>query len=173
MGEDGRLVLLSRQNRSLWDQRNIQEGLALVEKAFYMRHIGSYQIQAAISALHAQAPSTEETDWPQIAGLYEQLRRFNDTAVIRLNQAVAVSMYAGPVEGLRLVQGLAAELNSYAPFHLACADMYQRLGKTAETLAAYQQALELTQNQAERDFISEKIETYRINPNGKKAPTTR
>lgn len=107
---NGRLVLLGRQDRSLWDQRNIQEGLALVEKAFHMREPGPYQIQAAISALHARAASAEETDWQQIAGLYEHLRRLTDTAIIRLNQAVSVSMFAGPERGLSLVEQFTGEL---------------------------------------------------------------
>lgn len=159
VGAGGRLILLSNQDRSLWDRGNIEEGLALVEKAFYMRHVGPYQIQAAISALHARAPSPEATDWEQIAGLYAELRRFNDTAIIRLNQAVAVSMYAGPAQGLGLVQSLADELNGYAPFHLARADMLLRLGQPDEARLAYLQAMDLTQNQTEREFIQEQIKT--------------
>jgi len=159
VGADGRLILLSAQDRSQWDQRAIQEGLALGEKAFYMRHIGPYQIQAAISALHARASSYEDTNWEQIAGLYEQLRRFSDTAIIRLNQAVAISMYAGPEQGLELVQRLANELDGYAPFHLARADMLKRMGKLDDTRQAYEQALNLTHNQVERDFILEQIKT--------------
>jgi RNA polymerase sigma-70 factor (ECF subfamily) len=157
VGAGGRLILLGQQDRSQWDQRNIQEGLALVEKAFYLRHVGPYQIQAAISALHAGAASAEATDWQQIAGLYEQLRRFNDTPIVRLNQAVAVSMFAGPDQGLDLLQQLADELDGYAPFHLARADLLQRLGQPAEARAAYTRALDLTQNQAEREFIAEQI----------------
>lgn len=159
VGADGRLTLLARQDRSLWDQRKIEEGLTLVEKAFYMRHIGPYQIQAAISALHVQASSAEDTDWKQIAGLFKQLRQFTDTPIIRLNQAVAISLFAGPEEGLRLVQELADELNGYALFHLARADMLKRMGKPEESRQAYQQALTLTQNQAEREFISDQIKT--------------
>ncbi len=154
---DGRLVLLSQQDRSLWDQRSIQEGLALVEKAFHLRQPGSYQIQAAISALHASAARAEETDWRQIAGLYEHLRRFTDTAIIRLNQAVSVSMFAGPEEGLSLVDPLIEELVGYAPFHLARADMLQRMGKPDQAREAYQRALDLSQNQIERAFIEEQI----------------
>jgi RNA polymerase sigma-70 factor (ECF subfamily) len=161
VGSDGRLVLLSQQDRSTWDHGNIQEGLVLLEKAFYIGHIGAYQIQAAISALHAQAPSPEVTDWEQIAGLYQQLLRLNNTAIIRLNYAVAVSMAAGPAEGLRLVQDLACELDSYAPFHLARADMLLRLGKPDEAREAYTQALNLTQNQIERDFILEQIQAVK------------
>ena len=154
---DGRLVLLSQQNRSLWDQRSIQEGLTLVEKAFHMRQPGPYQIQAAISALHARAATAEETDWRQIAGLYEHLRRFNDTAIIRLNQAVSVSMFAGPEQGLSLVEQLIEELAGYAPIHLARADMLQRMSKPDQAREAYQRALDLSQNQIERAFILEQI----------------
>lgn len=154
---EGRLVLLSQQDRSLWDQRTIQEGLTLVEKAFYMRQPGSYQIQAAISALHASAASAEETDWRQIAGLYEHLRRFTDTAIIRLNQAVSVSMFAGPEQGLALVEPLTEELAGYAPFHLARADMLQRMGKPDQAHEAYRRALDLSQNQTECAFILEQI----------------
>jgi RNA polymerase sigma-70 factor (ECF subfamily) len=158
VGAGGRLIVLSQQDRSLWDRRNIQEGLALLEKAFYLRHIGPYGIQAAISAQHARASTAEETDWSQIAGLYEQLRRFNDTAVIRLNQAVAISMFAGLEQGLPLVEGLADDLDGYAPFHLARADMLKRMGNLDEAREAYRKALELAQNQAEREFILE--QTY-------------
>ena len=154
---DGRLILLGAQDRSQWDQGNIQEGLALVEKAVYMDAPGSYQIQAAISAQHARAASAKLTDWREIAGLYEQLRSFTDTPVIRLNQAVAVSMFAGPEQGLRLLEMLKDELAGYAPFHLARADMLQRTGQPDEARQAYHQALELTQNQAERDFIQGQI----------------
>ncbi len=154
---DGRLILLSQQNRSLWDQSNIQEGLMLVEKAFQLRQLGPYQIQAAISALHASATKAEETDWRQIAGLYEHLRRFTDTAIIRLNQAVSISMFAGPEQGLSLIEPLADELEGYAPFHLARADMLQRMGDPEQAREAYQRALELSQNQTERAFIAEQI----------------
>ncbi len=153
----GRLVLLGQQDRSLWDQRNIQEGLALVEKAFYMRQLGPYQIQAAISALHASAASAEETDWRQIVGLYEHLRRFIDTAIIRLNEAVSVSMATGPEQGLSLVQQLTVELAGYPPFHLARADMLLRMRKPDQACEAYQHALDLSQNQTERAFILEQI----------------
>jgi RNA polymerase sigma-70 factor (ECF subfamily) len=153
-GPRGELVLLADQDRSLWDQRNIQEGLALVEKAFNMRHPGPYQIQAAISAVHARSPEAAATDWSQIAALYEQLRRQIDSPVIRLNQAVAVSMAAGPDRGLQLLEPLAAELSAYAPFHLACADMYRRNGQLQSARRSYRLALDLTQNRVEREFIA-------------------
>jgi RNA polymerase sigma-70 factor (ECF subfamily) len=158
VGARGELILLSDQDRSLWDRRDIQEGLALVDTAFNMRHVGPYQIQAAISAMHARARTAQATDWPYIAGLYRELLRYEDSAVIRLNQAVAISMSpAGPAEGLRLLEPLTDELNSYGPFHLARADMFRRLGQTGPAREAYRLARDLTQNAVERDFIRSRI----------------
>jgi RNA polymerase sigma-70 factor (ECF subfamily) len=159
VGLRGELILLSDQDRSLWDKRAIQEGLALVEKAFYMRQIGAYQIQAAISALHARAPTAAATDWLQIAALYGELRRHGDSAIIQLNQAVAISMANGPKAGLDLLEPLADALSSFAPFHLAHADMLRRIDQMASARAAYRAALDLTQNSVERDFILERIAT--------------
>ena len=153
VGPGGELILLSNQDRSSWDRRNIQEGLALLEKALHMGQAGPYQIQAAISALHASAPTAEATDWAQIAALYATLRRHSDTPIIRLNQAVAVSMASGPEVGLRLLNLLVEELSGYAPFHLARADMMQRSGRVDLARQAYAAALDLTQNQVERDYI--------------------
>jgi RNA polymerase sigma-70 factor (ECF subfamily) len=162
VGAHGQLILLGNQDRSLWDKRAIQEGLALVEKAFHMRQIGPYQIQAAISALHTGAPTAAATDWPQIAALYGELRRHVDSAIIQLNQAVAVSMASGPTAGLRLLEPLADALSAFAPFHLARADMLRRIDQTDQmelVREAYRTALELTQNNVERDFILERIAT--------------
>jgi RNA polymerase sigma-70 factor (ECF subfamily) len=157
VGPQGELILLNEQDRSVWDRRDIQEGLALVEAAFNARHIGPYQLQAAISALHARAATAEATDWQQIAALYAELRRYIDTPVIQLNQAVAVSMAAGPTQGLRLLEPLAGELSAYAPFHLARADMFRRIGQLEAAREAYRVALDLTQNQVEREFILGRI----------------
>jgi RNA polymerase sigma-70 factor (ECF subfamily) len=157
VGARGELVLLDEQDRSLWDRRDLQEGLALVDKALTMRHVGPYQLQAAISAVHARAASPEATDWLQIAALYTELRRSVDTPIIRLNQAVAVSMAASPGGGLRLLEPLAEELAAYAPFHLARADMLRRMGQLESAREAYRLALDLTQNQVERDFILGRI----------------
>jgi RNA polymerase sigma-70 factor (ECF subfamily) len=157
VGAQGELILLSDQDRSLWDRRNIQEGLALVEKAFHMGEVGAYQIQAAISALHASAPTAEATDWAQIAALYATLRRHSDTPIIRLNQAIAVSMTSSPELGLHLLNLLVVELSDYAPYHLARADMLQRSGQMALAYQAYAAALELTQNQVEREHILKRI----------------
>jgi RNA polymerase sigma-70 factor, ECF subfamily len=156
-GSRGELILLGNQDRSAWDKRAIQEGLALVEKAFHMRQIGPYQIQAAISALHASAPKSEATDWPQIAALYTELRRHDDSAIIQLNHAVAVSMANGPHAGLRLLEPLSDALSGFAPFHLACADLWRRTDQIEQARAAYYAALKFTQNQIERDFILAQI----------------
>jgi RNA polymerase sigma-70 factor (ECF subfamily) len=109
--------------------------LALVEKAFHMRQIGPYQIQAAISALHATAPTAAATDWPQIAALYVELRRHGDSAIIQLNHAVAISMAAGAQAGLHLLEPLADVLSAFAPFHLARADMLRRTDQEAPARA--------------------------------------
>jgi RNA polymerase sigma-70 factor (ECF subfamily) len=159
VGAHGELILLNKQDRSAWDKRAIQEGLALVEKAFHMRQLGPYQIQAAISALHASAVSAADTDWPQIAALYAELRQHGDSAIIQLNHAVAVSMASGPQAGLRLLEPLADSLSAFAPFHLAHADMLRRIDQPASAREAYRTALNFTQNTVERDFILEQIAT--------------
>ena len=157
VGPRGELILLGEQDRSLWDKRNIQEGLALVDKAFEMRQVGPYQIQAAIAAVHTQAPTAEATNWRRITALYGELRRFIDTPIIQLNQAVAISMASNPQDGLLLLEPLADELKAYAPYHLARADMARRLGQADSAREAYRLALDLTQNQVERDFILGRI----------------
>jgi RNA polymerase sigma-70 factor (ECF subfamily) len=159
VGAHGELILLGDQDRSLWDRRAIQEGLALLEKALHMRHSGPYQIQAAISALHASAATADATDWPQIAALYGELRRHVDSPIIQLNQAVAVSLASNPREGLDLLAPLAGELSAYAPFHLARADMLRRTGQLGLAREAYRAALDLTHNAIERDFILDRITT--------------
>jgi RNA polymerase sigma-70 factor (ECF subfamily) len=159
VGPQGELVLLGDQERSLWDPRDIQEGLALVEKALNMRHPGPYQIQAAIAALHARAVSPAATDWAQIFGLYGELRRHIDNPVIRLNQAVAASLAFSPETGLHLLETLAADLDAYPPFLLARADMHQRMGSLEQARQAYRLALELTHNSVEREFIQRQIDS--------------
>jgi RNA polymerase sigma-70 factor (ECF subfamily) len=157
VGLQGELVLLDQQDRSLWERRDIHEGLALVEKALHMLHPGPYQIQAAIGALHARAQTGGDTDWPQIAALYAELRRYVDSPVIQLNQAVAVSMADGPESGLRLVEALPDELSAFAPYHLARADMLRRTNQLEAARDAYRLAFDLTQNQVERDSILTRI----------------
>lgn len=156
---DGGLILLEQQDRSAWDARLIQEGLVGVEAALQMRHPGPYQIQAAISAVHARAAAAADTDWRQIVLLYGQLRRFTDTPVVRLNQAVAASLAFGPGLGLRLTDLLEVSLRDYAPLHLARADMLRRLDEREPARAAYARALALTQNQVERAHIQQLMES--------------
>jgi RNA polymerase sigma-70 factor, ECF subfamily len=159
LNEQGALVLLADQDRSRWDQAQITTGKALLEKALLLQHPGPYQIQAAISALHAEAARPEETDWPQIAALYNVLYRMNNTPVIELNRAVAVGMASGPLSGLRLLEELVArgDLATYHPFYLARADMLRRLGRQAEACEQYRKALEFCQNQVEREVILDQL----------------
>jgi RNA polymerase sigma-70 factor (ECF subfamily) len=153
----GVLVTLEEQDRSLWDQEAIAEGLALVERALRMRQPGPYLLQAAIAALHADARTAEETDWAQIAALYEKLLERNPSPVIALNRAAAVAMSAGPQEGLRQMAALASALDGYYLFHASCADLFRRLGRRAEAAEAYRRALDLAANPVEREFLSRRM----------------
>jgi RNA polymerase sigma-70 factor (ECF subfamily) len=114
--------------------------------------------------LHARAATAKETDWPQIAALYGELRRHIDSPIIRLNHAVAISYALGPEKGMRLLEPLAAELSAYAPFHLARADLLRRIGQPDSARNAYRLALDLTQNQVEREFILKRIGTGGVSP---------
>jgi RNA polymerase sigma-70 factor, ECF subfamily len=151
--EDGDLVLLEDQNRARWDQEMIDEGLAKLDAAVATRRPGPYQVQAAIAALHAQAPRPEDTDWPEIATLYRVLRLMSPSPVIELNWAVAVAMADGPDAGLALMEPLANDLDRYHLFHAARADLLRRTGRAAEAKAAYQRALELVTNPIERKYL--------------------
>lgn len=156
---DGELVLLNDQNRSLWNQEQIAEGLALVNRALISGTFGSYTLQAAIAAVHASAPDAAATDWPQIVALYEALMRADSSPVIELNRAVAVAMRDGPAAGLVLIDAILAR-GDLAAYHLAYsarADLYRRLGRTAEARAAYQQALLLTRQEPERRFLKRRL----------------
>jgi RNA polymerase sigma-70 factor, ECF subfamily len=151
--EHGDLVLLEDQNRARWDQEMIDEGLAKLDAAVATRRPGPYQVQAAIAALHAQAPRPEDTDWPEIATLYRVLRLMSPSPVIELNWAVAVAMADGPDAGLALMEPLADDLDRYHLFHAARADLLRRTGRDAEAKAAYQRALELVTNPIERKYL--------------------
>ena len=153
----GALVTLEEQDRSLWDQEAIAEGLALVERALRMRQPGPYQLQAAIAALHAQAQTAKETDWAQIVALYEKLLERNPSPVIALNRAAAVAMSAGPEEGLRQMAALASALDGYHLFHASRADLFRRLGRRAEAVEAYRRALDLAANPVEREFLTRRV----------------
>ncbi len=153
------LILLEDQDRSLWNCEQIAEGTALVEHALTKRRIGPYVLQAAISAVHAEATTAAVTDWAQIVGLYDVLARLEHSPVIELNRAVAVAMRDGPAAGLTLVEAILAggELAEYRFAHAAHADQCRRLGKTAEARISYQRALELTQQAPERRFLQRRL----------------
>jgi RNA polymerase sigma-70 factor, ECF subfamily len=155
----GALVTLEEQNRSLWDRAQIDEGLGLVEAALRMRRIGPYQLQAAIAALHAEAASPHDTDWPQIAALYGELARLHPSPVVQLNGAVAIGMSEGPRRGLALIEELGAsgELDRYHLFHAARADMLRRLGSFEAAADAYRRALALMANGVERAYLERRL----------------
>jgi RNA polymerase sigma-70 factor (ECF subfamily) len=155
----GDLVLLEDQDRSLWNREQIAEGVALVERALGSRRFGPYALQAAISAVHAEAPSAAETDWAQIVGLYDALLAIEDSPVVALNRAVAVAMRDGPEAGLALVDALmnSGELESYRLAHAARADFCRRLGRTAEARSAYERALSLTRQEPEKRFLARRL----------------
>ncbi len=155
----GDLILLEHQNRALWNMDQIAEGVALVEKALNSRRFGPYTLQAAIAAVHAQSESTAATDWRQIVALYDQLLRIQPSPVVQLNRAVAIAMRDGPESGLKHIDAVLeqGELANYYLAHSARADMYRRLGRTAEARASYEKALALTQQEPERQFLQDRI----------------
>jgi RNA polymerase sigma-70 factor (ECF subfamily) len=156
---DGGLVLLDQQDRSRWNAGLIAEGLALVERALSSRRLGPHALQAAIAAVHAEAPTAAATDWAQIVGLYDVLLKADPSPVIALNRAVAMAMRDGPAAGLALIDALLArgELAGYHLAHSARADLCRRLGKTAEAAAAYRTALGLVRQEPERRFIERRL----------------
>jgi RNA polymerase sigma-70 factor (ECF subfamily) len=154
---DGELVLLEDQDRSLWNRELIAEGVALTTRALRTRMFGPYCLQAAIAAVHAEAPSARETDWSEIIGLYDVLSRLDPSPVIELNRAVALSMRDGAEAALPLVAGLLPELKGYHLAHAAHADLCRRLGRKAEAIAAYEKALALSRQEPERRFLERRI----------------
>ncbi len=155
----GELVLLEDQDRSVWDRGMIAEGARLVEQALESRRFGPYTIQAAIAAVHAEAPSADETDWGEIVGLYDVLWRMDPSPVIELNRAVAVAMRAGPAAGLDLVDGILArgDLKNYRFAHAARAELCRRLGRRADARESFERALALTKQEPERRFIERRL----------------
>jgi len=153
----GELILLESQDRSLWNREQIAEGVALLEKALKSRRFGSYTLQAAIAAVHAEAESIAVTDWRQIVALYNRLVRIQPSPVVQLNRAVAIAMCDGPEVGLAHIDAVLehGELANYYLAHSARADMYRRLGRTAEARSSYEKALALTQQEPERQFLQE------------------
>jgi RNA polymerase sigma-70 factor (ECF subfamily) len=159
LDQSGELVTLAEQDRSLWDQLQIAEGAGLCERALRLRRAGPFQLQAAIAACHATAPTAAGTDWVQIAGLYAVLVRLAPSAVVELNQAVAISMADGPAAALPLVEALAAggELDGYYLLHATRADLLRRLGRDAEAALSYRAALDLAPTDAERRFLRHRL----------------
>ncbi len=155
----GELVLLSDQDRSTWNRQQIAEGASLVEHALGGRRVGPYTLQAAIAALHAEAPTAAATDWDEIVGLYDVLLRIEPSAVVALNRAVAIAMRDGPAAGLALVDEILeqGELTGYAHAHSARADCLRRLGQLTDARHAYEQALALTEQRTERQFLERRI----------------
>jgi RNA polymerase sigma-70 factor (ECF subfamily) len=156
---EGELVTLEEQDRSQWDKGEIEEGLTLVGEALRIGPAGPYQLQAAIAALHACAATPAETDWPQIAALYERLLRLHPSPVVGLNHAVAVAMSGTFSEGLKRVDelGVTGELAGYYLFHAARADLLRRLSRHAEAASAYQSAIALASNDVERNFLKRRL----------------
>jgi RNA polymerase sigma-70 factor (ECF subfamily) len=157
---DGELVLLEHQDRTLWKRTQIEEGVALTERALRSRRFGPYTLQAAIAALHAEAPRAEDTDWRQIVALYDVLLRVQPSPVIELNRAVAVAMADGAERGLELVEALLAggELASYQPAHAAHGELLRRLGRGEEASEALRRALALTSQEPERKLLRRRLE---------------
>jgi RNA polymerase sigma-70 factor (ECF subfamily) len=153
----GRLVLLADQDRARWDRAAIARGVALLERAGRMRRPGPYQLQAAIAALHAEAPTWAETDWRQILGLYDGLVALTGSPVVRLNRAIARSQLAGPGPALEEVEALRDELDRYHLFHATRAALLRSLGRESEARDADRLALERTANPAERALLRERI----------------
>ncbi len=155
----GDLVLLDEQDRSLWNRDHIAEGAALVARALSARRFGPYTLQAAIAAVHAEAPSPAATDWAQIAALYDLLVRAAPSPVVELNRAVAVAMRDGPLAGLALIDAILdrGDLEQYHLAHAARADLCRRLGRTAEARSSYERALALTQQEPEQRFLARRL----------------
>jgi RNA polymerase sigma-70 factor (ECF subfamily) len=157
--ETGEIILLDDQDRSLWNRDQIAEGKALVQRALQSGNAGPYTLQAAISAVHADAPNAEATDWRQIVALYDVLARVVPSPVVELNRAVAVAMRDGPESGIGLIDAILArgELADYHLAHSARADLCRRLGRTGDARASYQQALALARQEPERRFLERRL----------------
>jgi RNA polymerase sigma-70 factor (ECF subfamily) len=158
---DGNLVLLEDQDRSRWDRDKIREGIAILDEALQLRAPGVYQIQAAISALHAEAATPEATDWPQIAALYGSLVDMMPSPVVEVNRAVAVAMAQSPNVGLVLLYRIEG-VEDYYPYHVARADLLRRTNQREAAADAYERALTLCQNSAERAFLQRRLDDLNI-----------
>jgi RNA polymerase sigma-70 factor (ECF subfamily) len=155
----GELILLDQQDRSLWNHDQIAQGSALVERALATRRFGPYTLQAAIAAVHAEAPAAAATDWAEIVGLYDVLMEMVPSPVVELNRAVAVAMRDGPAAGLSLIDAILerGDLADYHLAHSARAELCRRLGRTAEARDAFKRALGLTRQEPERRFLERRL----------------
>jgi len=175
VNDQGELITLEEQDRSLWDVKEIEEGVRLVEKALTLGHAGNYQIQAAIAAVHCEATSAEETDWRQIVALYEELTRITSSPVVALNHAAAVAMSEGFEKGLSLIEsaGAGGTLENYYLFHASRADLLRRLNRTSEAAAAYQRALAMTTNSVEQNYIRTRLQEISLSPQNTRQTTVK
>lgn len=155
---DGNLVLLDEQDRTRWDQTQIREGIAILDEALALAAPGPYQVQAAISALHAEALTAEATDWPQIAALYDTLARMTPSMVVEVNRAVAVAMVHGAPAGLARLLRLEHQAQNFYPYHAARADLLRRTHQREAAAEAYERALTLCNNQTERAYLQRRLD---------------
>ena len=158
----GEIVLLENQDRARWDREKIRQGTAALDEALALGQPGPYQVQAAISALHAAAPTAEATDWPQIAALYDALARTVPSMVVEVNRAVALAMARGPQAGLDLLLRLEGQAEGYYPYHAARADLLRRTGQREAAAEAYERAAELCRNPAERRYLLRRLDELRL-----------
>jgi RNA polymerase sigma-70 factor, ECF subfamily len=158
LDQTGRLILLDEQDRSRWEQPKIREGIEILDQALALNDPGPYQVQAAISALHAEAPAGEATDWRQIAALYRTLARMTPSLVVEVNRAVAVAMAEGPQAGLQILDRLQEQAEGYYPFHVARADLLRRSGRLEQAIEAFERAIDLCGNPAERAHLQRQLE---------------
>jgi len=161
VGADGQLVQLANQNRGIWNQTLIAEGQGIVRHCLRRNRPGPYQIQAAINAVHSDAPTASETDWRQILQLYDQLLQFTPGPIVALNRAVALAEVSGPEVALQAVDAIkdaSSQLNRYHLFHAVRADLLRRIGRLSEAAAAYEAAVACSTNQTERDFLQQNLE---------------
>src|SRR6266849_1321877 len=159
INQQGELVTLEEQDRSLWDAPEIEDGLRLVDRALRLHRVGVYQLQAAIAAIHAAAKTAAQNDWPQIVAIYKELMRITPSPIVALNHAAAVAMSEGFEKGLTLVEeaGASGKLDQYYLFHAARADLLRRLNRMEEAQAAYTRALGLATNRVEQQFIRRRL----------------
>src|SRR5688572_9082550 len=153
----GELILLEEQDRSRWDQVKIQEGIAVLDQALALKDPGPYQVQAAISALHAEALTPEATDWHQIEALYQTLAKMTPSMVVKVNHAVAVAMARGPQVGLEMLLQLEGQTENFYPYHAAHADLLRRMNQREAAADAYRRAFELCNNGTERTYLQRRL----------------